>query len=313
MKLKKLLIVILTSALFVGCGDIAANQNNSNMPSGDVQSFENTKETEEPTVESVEDLTQSGDGVMGGDVELNVDSNDTQPEEEKVEIGKVVLFGSYEQDNVEDNGKEAIKWYVLDMDEEKILLLAVDLLDSVPYHETQSSVTWETCTLRQWMNDDFYNSAFTEEEKNLILTSKLVNEMNGKDKTPGGNDTDDKVFSLSSGEASKYFGYKSVAAGGFWDTKDKERSTAKVTAYALAKNAELSVNDEGYGRWWLRSPGMESTYAVCTLNGNTVCENGGDVNATNKAVRPAVWVTWSENDSVIKIYVPESTSVGQNL
>ncbi len=160
-------------------------------------------------------MTQSGDGVIDGDVEVNVDSNDTRSEEEKVEIGKVVLFGSYEQDNVEDNGKEAIKWYVLDMDEEKMLLLAVDLLDSVPYHESQSSVTWETCTLRQWMNDDFFNSAFTEEEKNLILTSKLVNERNSKDKTPGGNDTEDKVFSLSNGEAVKYFGHKSVAAGGF--------------------------------------------------------------------------------------------------
>ena len=70
-------------------------------------------------------------------------------------VGDTVYFGAYEQDNNKANGKDDIAWQVLDKKENAILLLSVNGLDSVPYHSENTSVTWEKCALRTWLNQDF--------------------------------------------------------------------------------------------------------------------------------------------------------------
>ena len=70
-------------------------------------------------------------------------------------------------------------------------------LDKKGYHEKYLDVTWETCSLRNWLNTDFYESAFNEEEKRLIEETRILNADNPVHRTPGGNSTPDKVFLLS--------------------------------------------------------------------------------------------------------------------
>ena len=67
---------------------------------------------------------------------------------------------------------------------------------------------WENSNLREWLNNDFLNTAFSAEKQNAVLQTEVDN---GKDqgydgfKTDGGNDTQDKVFLLSYAEAWKCF------------------------------------------------------------------------------------------------------------
>lgn len=122
-------------------------------------------------------------------------------------VGDIVYFGSYEQDNDVVNGTEPVQWYVLDKADKEATLLAVDLLDCQQYHEADEDITWENCTLRSWLNGEFYNTAFSKEEQTAIVNTNVVNEDNsywGWD-TEGGNDTVDKVWLLSLEEIERYF------------------------------------------------------------------------------------------------------------
>lgn len=158
-----------------------------------------------------------------------------------IHIGKGVRFGSYEQDNVTENGLEQIEWIVTDVQDGKALLVSRLGLDAKPYHTSREEVTWENCYLREWLNSDFYESAFTNEEQEYIIASSLKNVIETnywKYKGEGGNVTSDKVFLLSIDEVLQY---------------DLYRPT-KPTEYALNQGAYLSWF---YGIanciWWARS------------------------------------------------------------
>ena len=104
-------------------------------------------------------------------------------------------------------GKSGTIWRVLNVDTEKMTMLVITetIIDERKYHDKYESVTWEKCTLRKWLNDSFYKSEFTEEEREAIVESEVGNPDNAKYKTKGGSPTKDKVFLLSIDEAEKYF------------------------------------------------------------------------------------------------------------
>ena len=84
-------------------------------------------------------------------------------------IGESVTFGSYEQDNDIGNGSEPMEWIVLDHQDGRTLLLSKYGLDGIWYNTDRVDVTWENCNLRRWLNTDFYNMAFDDTEKELIV------------------------------------------------------------------------------------------------------------------------------------------------
>ena len=120
-------------------------------------------------------------------------------------IGDTVSFGSYEQDNNTENGAEAIEWIVLEAEGENVLLLSKYGLDAQAYNSSDEAVTWENSGLRQWLNDTFYKSAFSEAQREVIIPVINVNPDNERWGTSGGNDTNDTVFLLSIEEAESYF------------------------------------------------------------------------------------------------------------
>ena len=136
---------------------------------------------------------------------LSVESLFALDETTKKEEIQTVLFGHYEQDNNHNNGKEPIEWYILEKQNDKVLLYTKNALDAIPFNDRYEDVSWGTCSLRKWLNDDFYNSAFTDKEKDLIVTTEVDNNHNilTGDSV---NDTSDKVYILNFAEIEKYFG-----------------------------------------------------------------------------------------------------------
>lgn len=198
-----------------------------------------------------------------------------------------IKFGSYYQD-AEIQPAEPIKWRVLTVDGDDAFLLADKNLDAKPYNEKYTDVTWETCTLRKWLNEDFYNKAFDAEEKKAVIETTVINEDNPECGTEGGNDTTDKVFLLSIAEACN-------EAYGF-DTEFNEVSTtrnAKNTDYAKVNNAYTSTSGSGY--MWLRSPGMDSDYAAYVYNDGCSNDDGSTVDNSGRAVRPALHINLSSS------------------
>ncbi len=201
-------------------------------------------------------------------------------------IGNIVTFGRYEQDNNMGNGAEEIEWIVLGNDKanHKKLLISRYGLDVKPYNNESANVTWEICAIRNWLNQDFLNSAFSPIERDAIILSKVDNSFNQgyKDCASGGNDTQDKIFLLSCAEVTLHL-------------HNKEERRLALTAYAMARGAYTSnygyqtVDGKAAGWWWLRSPGLTQCYAArVNCDGTINCRY--NVNSTLVAVRPAFWL-----------------------
>ncbi len=190
--------------------------------------------------------------------------------------GDIITLGHYEQDGNKNNGLEAIEWQVLTVEDNRALVISRYGLDAKPYNEEKTSVTWETCTLRAWLNVEFYKSTFSNEEKEQIQTVSVKNPNNATYGTKGGNDTTDRIFLLSIDEAEQYF-------------ENDEARKCEPTAYS--KNNGSWVNDSsGMTWWWLRSPGINGNYdATVHTNGN-INYLGYRVNINNISVRPAFWL-----------------------
>ena len=92
------------------------------------------------------------------------DDSDSGKKESRVysvAAGDIVSFGTYEQDNNTSNGKENIEWLVLAKEGKRVLIISKYVLDCQQYNSTRTSVTWETCSLRKWLNETFLNAAFS--------------------------------------------------------------------------------------------------------------------------------------------------------
>lgn len=92
----------------------------------------------------------------------------------KFAVGNYVSFGTYPQTKA-GNDATPIDWLVLARDGNKALLISRYGLDAQPYNTTNNEITWETCTLRKWLNGTFYNKAFSSAEQVAILTTNVDN------------------------------------------------------------------------------------------------------------------------------------------
>ncbi len=185
-----------------------------------------------------------------------------------------VTFGAYEQDGDLDNGKEPIEWIVLKKDEMSLLLISRYALDYQSYHYAYTSVTWETGSLRQWLNQDFWQAAFSEEERVMIPTVTVKARESVLFETDAGNDTQDNVFLLDVFEADNWF------------ASDSDR-ICEATAYALRDCKNLA--DNGMSWWWLRSPGVYQNIAV-GVDENGEAGRSCHIVSDAYAVRPALRV-----------------------
>ena len=197
-----------------------------------------------------------------------------------------IWFGNYWQNN--ETAKEPIKWRVLSVDGDDAFLLADQNLDCQPYNKEVKSVTWETCTLRTWLNNDFYRNAFSEEERSAVRTTTVLNGDNFNFGIEAGNNTQDNVYLLSMAEVTN-------AAYGFNINFIKESETrySKNTRYAKMKGAYTST--DGNGSWWLRSPGYDSSFAACVARSGRGGRTSSNVGDAYNAVRPALHINLSSN------------------
>ena len=195
--------------------------------------------------------------------------------------GERVSFGSYEQDNNTANGPEKIEWLVLTKEDGKVLLISDKALDCQPYNTSLVDITWETCSLRQWLNDSFLNAAFNSAEQAMIADTNVSADKNPQYSTNPGNATTDKVFLLSIDEVNRYF-------------DGDEARKCIPTAYAIANGAWTNTNYTKGGAatccWWLRSPGYDQDDAAYVSNDGSVFDIGILVNYDYVGVRPALWI-----------------------
>ncbi len=167
-------------------------------------------------------------------------------------VGDEISFGT-------NKGKN-LRWKVLKIQDGKAFIITTDIVrKKTLYHKPGGKITWSNCTLRKWLNNEFINGYFSQEERSRILPCALNNDDNPKYGTQGGAPTNDKVFLLSIDEAETLFA-----------------------------DQQARTQNDGDG-WWLRSPGKDSSYAAYVSNNGWISVTGNGVNG-EVGVRPALWI-----------------------
>lgn len=189
-----------------------------------------------------------------------------------------IYFGHYPQSDITGKENEPIRWRVLYVEGNDAFLVADRCLDIQKYNETDDDATWETSTIRSWLNgygssanncgidyieDNFLKRAFSPEEQRAIRTTVVINDDNYEHETPGGNTTRDKVFFLSYDEAATaLFGFD-TDAGDVFDYATRRYYTAysaNLRNQQSEADSEKDFDENSEALWMLRSPGSHPNY-----------------------------------------------------
>ncbi len=201
---------------------------------------------------------------------------------DKLNIGQIISFGSY-------------KWRILDIKNDSVLIITEYIIEQRSYHDVYTDTTWADCSLRKYLNGEFYDQ-FDEAEKSRIIPVINKNTDNHWYGSKGGIDTEDRVFLLDIEDVvCRYFGdsseklYKPGKNQRYWfERKDKNNNNR----IALLKDNKKSV-----WWWWLRSPGRVSVKTVYIhgdgnigIQGNNILKGNISDGKCTGGVRPALWL-----------------------
>lgn len=202
-------------------------------------------------------------------------------EMKEITAGSIITFGHWLQHSNRPYAPAPIEWIVLETDGETAVLISRYGLAEMAYHNEQSNVTWETCTLRAWLNSEFLDTAFTAEEQAQIRTVNVTTCGYAEDDDWISFSTNDRVWLLSADEAECGF------------ASDDER---KCLPTEQALSYDKWFWNEVYGDglecpWWLRSSGDSPDTASVVTDEGIVYSGGWTVSTKDAAVRPVISLT----------------------
>ena len=185
-------------------------------------------------------------------------------------LGSIVHLGTFEY----DESPEPMEWIVVEAKDGKALLVSKNVIDSLPFCSDSGQNGWENSGIRSWLNTQLYDSAFTEDEKSIILTTQT-----GKDQ--------DRLFLLDSNE---YLSYGSEERLG---ENFQLLTRCQPTPFALRKGI-TAYSNVSYCWWWLRSPCNGQTRASIVSSFGIVSNE--PIYKTGGGIRPAMWIDLSRTD-----------------
>ena len=211
-------------------------------------------------------------------------------ERSTVNIGDIIYFGRYEQDNHLSNGKEEISWVVMAKNDNRILLMSEYVLDMQPYDINGFTEDWERCSLRKWLNNTFIFEAFNDQERKILNASRDTER--GTIFLAG---YDDTIFhGLSLGSVfmpDNHNGFKAYLHTGIENYK-----AAEVTPYVRARYVDEYFSD--WHRDWCCWEKDGSVYgSLGFFAGNDTTKAHG--------VRPFCWVTVTQDGNMASSGIPE--------
>ncbi len=196
--------------------------------------------------------------------------------------GDKILFGGFD-------------WRALAIQNNTALIITDKIIEQRSYHNKYIDITWADCSLREYLNTEFYEK-FSDTEKSRIVPVLNKNPDNPWFGTRGGEDTEDKIFILSLEElACKYFGDSSSL---LYNPKKNQRYWYERKDENNSKRGAVLL-DKGWGSWyWIRTPGRFSVKAVYVFPDGNIGIHGNNILKGNIAdgfcaggVRPVTWIS----------------------
>ncbi|MBQ8178524.1 MAG: cadherin-like beta sandwich domain-containing protein [Clostridia bacterium] len=192
---------------------------------------------------------------------------------------------------------EPIKWRIMSEADGKAVILSELILDSQEFYHSRDTRTedgntvyannWEYSNIRKWLNDNFYNVAFTELQKAIIVATELDNKTTGKNGTENTytscqNNTTDNVYLLA---------YQELANNALLE----EVRSKYTTDYSQVQGADgyysaHVASDEGRGHWWLRTACPDNGTKTSNLHRVSGVWTEMEVACTYVGVAPAITI-----------------------
>lgn len=163
------------------------------------------------------------------------------------ELGDIVTFAN-------------LNWRVLEKQDDQALLIKDESISDIAFQTEDGTADWENSFARKWLNSNFLDENFCDTEIAALKDTNVTAEDNPVYGTDGGNDTIDKVYLLSSSEASRYH--------------DILHGTKTC--------------------WWLRTPGASKGSMSFVYPDKTVMNYGYDCTDDTFSIKPVIWVDISE-------------------
>lgn len=196
-----------------------------------------------------------------------------------MQVGDRISFGCYD-------------WRVLDMQNNAALIITECIIEQRSYHNAYKDITWADCSLRKYLNDEFYNTFGANDRARIVpvLNKNPDNQWYG---SKGGEDTEDRIFLLSIEEAvCRYFG----------DSSSKLLNPGRNQRYWFERkdpnnSKRTAMYQNGISWWWLRSPGRVNIKAAYVhgdgnigIQGNNILKGNISEVMYRGGVRPALWL-----------------------
>ena len=167
-----------------------------------------------------------------------------------------------------------INWNVLTVQDGRALLLSRNIIGFGTFHDTAEHTTWEQSSIRNFLNGEVFDSIFTEDEKALIIESRIPNPANvfARELIPGSQDTYDRLFLLSIDEITQFVDCR----------------------YCLSAVIETDRNEAWW--WWLRTPGYGLSVVGIDYTGMVFADGyffskDGYIVGHTGGIRPALWMS----------------------
>lgn len=195
---------------------------------------------------------------------------------------------------------EPIVWRVVaDYGNGSMLIMSDKVLDSRPFNDTSSNLTWESSTLRSWLNDTFYRTAFHSGERGAIHQVEVDNSASTSFFDYQQNNTKDRIYLFSYADLTN-------ATYNFSENSqdDDPQRRSESTQYAQAMGA-----GSGYCNYWTRSSNESTVQYVLAGDGCVgTCHSPASANSSGYGVRPIITV-----DSTSSYYHNSNSKIGGSV
>lgn len=158
--------------------------------------------------------------------------------------GDVIEFGTSLAGN-----DEKLEWIVLECKNSEALLLSKEIIEYRSFHlKSETATEWHNSDICTWLNGDFYNSAFSEVEKDKILECEIQTKNYGSDTADS---TQNRIFLLDIKEAEKYVigkKYAKISTEGSsakgWFLRDKSGNQSFIAYVDAEGNIKVNYDVE---------------------------------------------------------------------
>ena len=230
-------------------------------------------------------------------ITINENKVNTYKQVNEIKKGTIIEMGKYPYS--QNGEKKILSWIVLDIVPNKgALVVCSKCIDSLPFNKIDTAVNWQTSTLRNWLNSDFYSQTFSTEEKKQITLACVDNSnfdprSTQYSRASSYGSTHDHVFLLSLAEYRHYLGGSStkIRATPFAKKRGVYCLNSDDCGWWLRTPADaclLFPDDEG---WWGRDADYKSNKTAFVFCGEYSRSDGNYVDCPDYGVCPAMWLS----------------------